>query len=103
MLYYAVVFFIIALIAALFGFGGIAAGDTFRRKLVRVAGPTLAARRVTVEILDEIDAQVQRYLLTMMIINTLIGLATWGILLAFGMNCQGVEMPPAESPNRTDR
>jgi predicted PurR-regulated permease PerM len=72
-------------IAGLLAYFLLAAGDTFRRKLVRVAGPTLAARRVTVEILDEIDAQVQRYLLTMMIINTLIGLATWGILLAFGM------------------
>jgi predicted PurR-regulated permease PerM len=72
-------------IAGLLAYFLLAAGDTFRRKLVRVAGPTLAARRVTVEILDEIDAQVQRYLLTMVIINTLIGIATWLILLAFGM------------------
>lgn len=72
-------------IAGLLAYFLLAAGDTFRRKLVRVAGPTLAARRITVEILDEIDAQVQRYLLTMVIINTLIGLATWGILAAFGM------------------
>jgi len=40
---------------------------------------------VTVEILDEIDLQVQRYLLTMVIINMLIGVATWGILVAFGV------------------
>ena len=72
-------------IAGLLAYFLLAAGDTFRRKLVRVAGPTLAARRITVEILDEIDAQVQRYLLTMLIINTLIGIATWGILAAFGM------------------
>lgn len=72
-------------IAALLAYFLLAVGDTFRRKLVRVAGPTLAARRITVEILDEIDTQVQRYLLTMVIINTLIGLATWGILAAFGM------------------
>jgi predicted PurR-regulated permease PerM len=72
-------------IAGLLAYFLLAAGDTFRRKLVSVAGPTLAARRITVEILDEIDAQVQRYLLTMVIINTLIGLATWGVLLAFGM------------------
>jgi len=72
-------------IAGLLAYFLLAVGDTFRRKLVRVAGPTLAARRITVEILDEIDTQVQRYLLTMVIINTLIGLATWGILAAFGM------------------
>jgi predicted PurR-regulated permease PerM len=73
-------------IAGLLAYFLLAVGDTFRRKLVRVAGPTLTARRITVEILDEIDAQVQRYLLTMVIINTLIGLATWGILAAFGMD-----------------
>ena len=73
-------------IAGLLAYFLLAAGDTFRRKLVRVAGPTLAARRVTVEILDEIDAQVQRYLVTMVVINTLVGIATWGILVAFGIN-----------------
>ena len=72
-------------IAGLVAYFLLSAGDTFRRKLVRVAGPTLAARRITVEILDEIDAQVQRYLMTMLIINTLIGIATWAILLAFGV------------------
>jgi predicted PurR-regulated permease PerM len=73
-------------VAGLLAYFLLAAGDTFRRKLVRVAGPTLAARRITVEILDEIDAQVQRYLMTMLILNTLIGMATWGILLLFGVN-----------------
>ena len=72
-------------IAGLLAYFLLAAGDTFRRKLVHAAGPTLAARRITVEILDEIDAQVQRYLLTMVIINALVGVATWAILVAFGM------------------
>ena len=34
MLYYAVVFFVIALVAALFGFGGIAAGATEIAKIL---------------------------------------------------------------------
>ena len=72
-------------IAGLLAYFLLASGDTFRRKVVSVAGPTLAARRVTVEILNEIDLQVQRYLLTMVIINMLIGVATWGILVAFGV------------------
>ena len=72
-------------IAGLVAYFLLSAGDAFRRKLVRVAGPTLAARRITVQILDEIDAQVQRYLMTMLIINTLVGIATWAILLAFGV------------------
>jgi len=29
-------------------------GDTFKRKLVRLAGPTLSRRKITVKILDDI-------------------------------------------------
>lgn len=54
-----------------------AAGDAFRRKLVRIAGSSLARRRVTVEILDEIDVQVQRQLMILVASNVLIGLACW--------------------------
>jgi predicted PurR-regulated permease PerM len=77
-------------VAGLLAYFLLAAGDTFRRKLAHLAGPTLAARRITVEILDEIDAQVQRYLMTMLVVNTLIGIATWGILLAFGVSHSGL-------------
>ena len=77
-------------IAGLVAYFLLAAGDTFRRKLVHLAGPTLAARRITVEILDEIDTQVQRYLMTMLTVNALIGIATWGILLVFGVNHAGL-------------
>ena len=50
-----------------------------------LAGPTLAARRITVEILDEIDKQVQRYLLVMLVTNVLIAIAVWAALLALGL------------------
>lgn len=63
----------------------LAAGDTFRRKLVALAGPTLAKRRITVELLDEIDGQVQRYLLVMLVTNTLLGLCIWLLLSLFGL------------------
>jgi len=77
-------------IAGLLAYFLLTAGDVFRRKLAHLAGPTLAARRITVEILDEIDAQVQRYLMTMLMLNTLIGIATWAILLAFGVHHAGL-------------
>jgi len=63
----------------------LSAGDTFRRKVVSLAGPTLAARRVTVEILDEMDKQVQRYLLVLLVTNLLVGAAIWALLAAVGM------------------
>jgi len=61
------------------------AGSAFRRKLTRLAGPSLARRRATVGMLNEIDAHIQRYLLVMIATNVLIGLATWGFLAAIGV------------------
>jgi predicted PurR-regulated permease PerM len=71
----------IALTLALFL---LAAGDTFRRKLVRVVGDSLAQKRVTVEILNEIDVQVQRYLLVMLATNVALGLACWPVYAWLG-------------------
>ena len=55
----------------------LAAGDAFRRKLVRIVGHSLARRRITVEILDEIDTQVQRQLMILVACNVLIALSCW--------------------------
>lgn len=63
----------------------LAAGNTFRRKLLHVAGNTLKERRITVEILDEIDRQVQRYLLVMVATNVMLGFVLWGVYLATGL------------------
>ena len=72
-------------LAALLALFLLATGDMFRRKMVTLAGPTLASRRITVEILDEIDAQVQRYLLVVLITNTLLALCVWTLLWSIGM------------------
>lgn len=61
------------------------AGDTFRRKLVKLAGPTLARRRVTVEALDEINQQIQRYLLVQVAVSLVVGVATGLAFWAVGM------------------
>lgn len=77
----------------------LASGDSFRRKAVRLAGPTLARRKVTLQVLDEITAQIQRYLAVQVLISVVVGVATgvaflalgvehaavWGVL-AFGLN-----------------
>jgi predicted PurR-regulated permease PerM len=60
----------------------LASGDLFKRKIVKIAGTTLAQKRITVEVIDEIDAQVRRYLMVVAISNVLVGLGTW---LAFRM------------------
>jgi predicted PurR-regulated permease PerM len=61
------------------------AGDTFRRKLVRVAGNTLAQRKITVQALNEITEQIQRYLLLHLFISALVGLVTGLCFWALGL------------------
>ena len=56
-------------------------GDSFRRKLVKLAGPGRSQKRITVEALHEIDALMQRYLLIQVITSLILGVATW---IAFG-------------------
>ena len=65
-------------VATLIAFFLLAAGDTFRRKMAKLAGESLARRRVTVELLNEIDEQVQRYMMTLLATNVLIALVIWG-------------------------
>jgi predicted PurR-regulated permease PerM len=51
-------------------------GDTFRRKLVKITGPGLAEKKLTVQALDEINAQIQRYLVVQLLASVGVGLAT---------------------------
>ena len=78
---------LVALLLALFL---LAAGDTFRRKVARIAGASLARRRVTVEVLNEIDSHIQAYLATMLVANFLIALATWAGLAWLGVSNAGM-------------
>lgn len=50
-------------------------GDTFRRKLVRMA-PGWTEKKVTVKVLDDITAQIERYLLVQILTSGVVGLAT---------------------------
>ena len=68
----------------------LASGDHFKRKLVQLVGPTLTAKKDAVRMLEEIDTQVQRYLLVTVAANVLLAFATWLAFLALGMEQAGV-------------
>ena len=70
---------------ALITFFLLASGDTFRRKMVKLAGPTLSKKRVTLEALNQIHDQIQRYMLVQLFTSALVGLATWLCFLAIGL------------------
>ncbi len=54
----------------------LASGNTFRRKLVKIAGPRFAQKRITVQVLDEITAQIRIYLLVQLGTSALVGVVT---------------------------
>lgn len=60
----------------------LASGDLFKRKLVKLAGPSLEKKKITVQILDEINHQIARFLLVRVVTSAVVGIVTW---IAFSM------------------
>ena len=61
------------------------ADDMFKRKLVKHIGPTLERKKVTVQILDEISIQIERFLLVQMLTSVIVGVVTATALWAVGL------------------
>jgi len=64
-------------------------GDTYKRKLVRLTGPTLSNKKITVHILDDINQSIQGYMLMLLATNVLVGLLTWIVLRWIGLENAG--------------
>jgi predicted PurR-regulated permease PerM len=67
----------------------LAGGDTFKRKLVRITGPSLSKRKITVAILDDINASIQKYMFMLLITNVLVGLLMWIAFRWIGLDNAG--------------
>ena len=76
-------------IVLLLAFFLLASGEHFRRKLVQWVGPSLSRKKDAVRILEEIDVQIQRYLLVTLASNTLIAAGTWLAFKYLGMEQAG--------------
>jgi predicted PurR-regulated permease PerM len=64
-------------------------GDMFKRKLVRIAGPTLSRKKITLHILDDINDSIQKYLFMLLVTNVAVGLLTWTVLHWIGLENAG--------------
>jgi predicted PurR-regulated permease PerM len=60
-------------------------GDIYRRKLVLIAGPTFSKKKITVQVLNEISVQIQRYLLVQVFAGVVVGVATWAAFSWIGV------------------
>lgn len=68
----------------------LASGEHFRRKLVGLVGPSLSRKKDAVRILEEIDTQIQRFLVVTVAANVVLGTATWLVFEALGVEQAGV-------------
>jgi predicted PurR-regulated permease PerM len=72
-------------IMALIAFFLMASGDRFRRKMIKLTGPTLSKKKITLQALNQIHDQIQRYMLVQLFTSVLVGVATWLCFLAIGL------------------
>src|SRR5579863_5563140 len=64
-------------------------GDRFKRNLVRVTGPSLSRKKITLHILNDINHSIQKYLLMLLTTNMLIALLTWAVFRWLGLENAG--------------
>jgi predicted PurR-regulated permease PerM len=60
-------------------------GDLFKRKLVKIAGPTLTKKKISVQIMDDINRQISNFLRVQVITSVIVGVATAAALWLFGV------------------
>ena len=64
----------------------LASGSTFRRKMVKLAGPRLSQKKITVQALDEVHEQMQRYLFVQMATSVVVGVLSGLAFFALDLN-----------------
>jgi predicted PurR-regulated permease PerM len=61
-------------------------GDLYKRKVVKIAGPTLTKKKITVQILDEINSQIESFMRVQVFTSFLVAVATAFALWWFGVD-----------------
>ena len=79
-----------ATLVVFFVFFLLASGDIMKRKLVKIAGPSFERRKITVQILNEIDAQIAKFLLLRVVTSAIVGVATWLAFRWMGVHHAGL-------------
>jgi predicted PurR-regulated permease PerM len=61
----------------------LASGDLYKRRVVSIAGPAFAQKRLTVEIMNQIAQQIEGFLVARLLLSVMVGVATglafWGM------------------------
>ena len=61
-------------------------GDLYKRKLVKIAGPQISQKKITLQILDDINRQIERFIRVQVLTSLLVAFATCVTLWWFGLD-----------------
>ncbi len=64
-------------------------GDKFKRKFVKVAGRSLSSKKITVQMFDQIDLSIQRFMVMLVVTNAAVGIASWAAFRIIGLDNAG--------------
>ncbi len=64
-------------------------GDSFKRKLVKLTGPSLTSKKITVNILADINHSIQRYIYMLIVTNIITGALSWVVFRLLGLENAG--------------
>jgi predicted PurR-regulated permease PerM len=79
-----------ATLVVFFVFFLLASGDLCKRKMVKLVGPSLEKKKITVQILKEIDSQIEKFLLVRVVTSAAVGVVTWVAFRFMGVHYAGV-------------
>jgi predicted PurR-regulated permease PerM len=68
----------------------LSSGDLYRRKLVKIVGPSLTKKKITLQILEEIGRQIEWFLLVQVMTSAIVGLVSWLVFRWIGLEQAGV-------------
>jgi predicted PurR-regulated permease PerM len=64
-------------------------GEAFKRKFLRLAGPSLEKRRVTLQVMERINVSIQNFMFTLVATNALLAVLSWAAFRALGLENAG--------------
>ncbi len=74
-----------ALLVLFLAYFSLASGDQYKRKFIKIVGPSLSRKKITVQILEDIDRQIATFLFVQVAISAAVGIATWIAFLWIGI------------------
>lgn len=67
----------------------LAAGDKFKRKFVKVGGRSLSSKKITVQMFDQINLSIRRFMAMLLVTNLVVAIMSWCAFRIVGLDNAG--------------